>query len=286
VKVLIPYDGSEYSEAIFEDLAIAGLPTDSEITLFYVVESEPSRSDAEAIKKFEHAIQQGELLIESTVQWFRNRYPYFKFEGLCGMGTPSTEILLLAESSKCDLIILGSHGKRGLFRMFLGSVSLQVLKEARCSVRIVRRREGTPPTEKILLALDGSSYSEKALQEVIQRSWPPGTSIHAVHIDELLLITELHGLKGEEAAPYLQESKEIYQLMQHAEAELKKCNFAISSALKIGNPKYAILTEAQEWHATQIFLGAKGKSKLERLLVGSVSQAVALRAAITTEIVR
>ena len=52
-------------------------------------------------------------------------------------------ILDYAKATKCDCIVLGSHGRRGLDRFFMGSVSDAVARHAHCSVHIVRIREST-----------------------------------------------------------------------------------------------------------------------------------------------
>jgi nucleotide-binding universal stress UspA family protein len=48
------------------------------------------------------------------------------------------EIIDLAKSWTADLIVMGSHGRTGVSRLFLGSVAEDVLKDAPCSVEIVK----------------------------------------------------------------------------------------------------------------------------------------------------
>jgi len=53
--------------------------------------------------------------------------------------TPAGAILAAAEEWKVDLIVMGSHGRRGFDRLILGSVSESVALHAKCSVEVVRR---------------------------------------------------------------------------------------------------------------------------------------------------
>src|SRR6185312_14962993 len=53
-----------------------------------------------------------------------------------------------------------------------------------------------------------------------------------------------------------------------------------------GDPKKLLVEEARRWKADAIFVGAKGHSRLERFLIGSVSAAIAARAPCTVEVVR
>jgi nucleotide-binding universal stress UspA family protein len=62
------------------------------------------------------------------------------------IGKPAEEILSLAQEVGADLIYVGSHGKRGLERLLLGSVSERIVREARCAV-IVARPKGYPHVE-------------------------------------------------------------------------------------------------------------------------------------------
>jgi nucleotide-binding universal stress UspA family protein len=53
-------------------------------------------------------------------------------------GHPATEILRVAEETCCDVIVMGTHGRTGLGRLFLGSVAEQVLRRAPCPVVTAR----------------------------------------------------------------------------------------------------------------------------------------------------
>lgn len=69
----------------------------------------------------------------------------FKVATLAVMGEPAATIIDLAEQEKPDLIVMGSHGKSGLQRFLLGSVSEQVLRYAPTSVLVIKLpREAAP----------------------------------------------------------------------------------------------------------------------------------------------
>ncbi len=68
--------------------------------------------------------------------------------------------------------------------------------------------------------------------------------------------------------------------------ELSAIGLIASTLVVVGNPKTYLVEEAERWEAHCIFLGAKGHNSIERLLLGSVSAAVAARAHCSVEIVR
>jgi nucleotide-binding universal stress UspA family protein len=57
-------------------------------------------------------------------------------------GSPKQEIVVAAERLNADLIIMGSHGRRGLSRLLMGSVSRSVASQAHCSVWIIIPQSG------------------------------------------------------------------------------------------------------------------------------------------------
>jgi nucleotide-binding universal stress UspA family protein len=64
--------------------------------------------------------------------------PTIQVEHRLIIGTAATEILQVAEEAKCDLIVLGTHGRRGLGRLLMGSVAEQVVRRAPCPVMTVK----------------------------------------------------------------------------------------------------------------------------------------------------
>ena len=100
-------------------------------------------------------------------------------------GIPGGEILSAIEKYKIDLAVLGTHGRTGLNRFLLGSVSEWVLTEAPCSVLIVRGEIGNrvrkPKGLNILIGIDGSPDSEAAIQ-FISKIKLPSSRVTVCHI--------------------------------------------------------------------------------------------------------
>lgn len=60
-------------------------------------------------------------------------------------GSPTERILALAEDLKADMIVVGTHGRKGIQRLMVGSVAENVLRHARCPVLVVRQKHHHPP---------------------------------------------------------------------------------------------------------------------------------------------
>lgn len=71
-------------------------------------------------------------------------------------GDPATEVVRYAKDASMDLIVMGTHGRTGLERLLMGSVAEKVLREAPCSVLVVKLPKGIPVAEKREVAVAGS----------------------------------------------------------------------------------------------------------------------------------
>ncbi len=66
--------------------------------------------------------------------WPEPAVPGVEIEHRVAEGDAVSEILRLAEREKCDLLVLGTHGRTGLYRWLVGSVAEEVLRRAHCPV--------------------------------------------------------------------------------------------------------------------------------------------------------
>ena len=73
--------------------------------------------------------------------------PQVAFEHRSALGDPATEICRIAADEGAEMIILGTHGRTGLFRLLMGSVAESILRRAPCPV-LVYRDPGQPATNR------------------------------------------------------------------------------------------------------------------------------------------
>lgn len=159
---------------------------------------------------------------------------------------------------------------------------------------LVRERTGNPGSRegrmKVLLPVDGSDYSNTAVQEFLRRPWPTGTQVEVLSvahpapefIDPMLVGRAVHLETLEKA------TKRARQNVDEAAGEIMRATPSLRVSTKVaeGTPKEAILQEAEAWGADLIMLGSHGYGAAMRFLLGSVSHAVALHATCSVEIVR
>lgn len=304
MKVLIAYDGSPCGDDALVDLQRAGLTDDVEAIVLSVadywllpegdtdappqpVTTVPQDTNATAAAMLERA----KINAASAAERLQRQFPRWKISAESAADSPSWGIVQKAETWGADLIVVGSHGYSSLGRWVLGSVSQTVLTQAPCSVRIARGRH-TPVGRplRILVGVDGSVESEFAVRAVAQRNWPAGTDIHLVMVvnPAILDIINSSTLAGEDDRPKGHVDFRITKMLEHF-VDLARQNPAaatVSTSLLPGDPKKVLPKEAELWGADCIFIGSRGLSNWERLLLGSVSTAVAVRTQCPVEVVR
>ena len=145
---------------------------------------------------------------------------------------------------------------------------------------------------KILIAVDGSPYSDAAIDEVVHRPWPPQSEVKVIKAAETPLVV---GMEPWAASPeyFEQLEKSIRDaakaVIESALLKLKTTEdktLKISSEIIQGPPRQVIVEEAERWGADLIVMGSRGLGAWNRLLLGSVSSAVVHHAKCSVEIVR
>lgn len=145
---------------------------------------------------------------------------------------------------------------------------------------------------KILIGVDGSEYSDAALDEVSQRTWPDRSQILVVNAFEIPVspTPEAWSLPPD----YYERLDRVIRtqadvVLKAAEKQLRSRlggSVEIKSKAILGSPKRVILDEADSFKADLIVVGSHGYPTWERLLLGSVSQAVVSHAKCSVEVVR
>lgn len=147
-KVLYATDGSSFSVDAGKVLASIPLPQDAEITVLNVIfspfEDIPEKFAMEINSKMKETVaemrskefKESDSILEKARQELKSHYS--NIEIMSRIGNPTDEILKTAETLETDIIAVGSSGMRGIKGM-LGSISRNILNQARCSVLIGKR---------------------------------------------------------------------------------------------------------------------------------------------------
>jgi nucleotide-binding universal stress UspA family protein len=314
MKILIAYDGSESADIAIDGLQRAGFPNENvdanvvSIGEVWLPPAEPAEVDGdsfpikvppglkEARERASQVMDEAESLAQRGSKRVQELFSGWRVTHQVRNGSPGFELLDSARAWSADLIVVGSHGHTAISRFVLGSVSQRVLTEAATSVHVGRANPGTGKSgERILVGVDGSPGALAAVRAVAKRHWTEGSEIRIVVADDVirgnpiwLLIPPVRDFVNEVRT---EERTQAEQFAFAAAKELREGlgdrNLTVSSVVQTGDPRQVLIKHAEEFGADCIFTGATGFSnRLERVILGSVSTAVAARAHCSVEVVR
>jgi nucleotide-binding universal stress UspA family protein len=308
MKILIAYDGSECADAALDDLKSAGLPKTAEALVLSVADvflPPPINEEVDntvpmyvpagirrAHERAERELKEAESMAKRASEQIKKSFPQWQVRPKALADSPAWGLISKADEWKADLIVVGAHGHSVLGgRLILGSVSQRVLYEASCSVRVARGpREKVGSPLRLVIGIDNSACSSTAVDAVYRREWPTGTEVRLLTIVDTVMPFTADPSQPSEMK-WIEVGDEnnwdqVRQIFEPSAEKLRSAGLDASVLIKAGNPKDAIIKEAEDWGADCIFVGAKGLRGIDRLLLGSVSGAVSARAHCSVEVVR
>src|SRR5262249_26319771 len=283
----------EQADAALDDLRRAGLPRDAEALIVTVAEVAPPPLSvsgiagdgldpermASAVTYASNAISQAREFARLGGERIKSSFPEWEVNAEYLVGDPADALMELATNWGADLIVVGSQGRSAIGRLILGSVSRKIVTEARCHVRVARAAitKGDRPA-RIIIGMDGSSFANAAVDVVTARHRPAGGE------GRVVTVTKPFHMYGE--TPAMQKSR-VRVFQDAAMAEISEAGLAVSSKVIEGDPKRALIEEAEAWGANCIFIGSRGlNGALQRFFLGSVSTGVVTNASCSVEVVR
>jgi hypothetical protein len=253
-KLMVATDGSEYSESAIREAINLAKVCSSKLFAVSIV-----TTNLEFETVVPQVMEKDEKEAREHLESVKNRAAK---EGIdCDAivrlsDEPFQEIIDLAGKNKVNIIIIGTHGRTGLKRLMMGSVTAKVIGHSPCNVLVVPLHAKVE-CRNILLATDGSKYSDAAASEAMGIAKKCGSSLFVISVASA--DTEVASAAGN-----------VKKVTGMAEKE----NIHIESIAVKGKPYEAIIETAKQKRADLIIMGSQGRTGLERLLMGSVTERV------------
>ncbi len=276
-RILCPIDFSEFSERAYDYAQSLAWHYKATLFLQHVIDSlaPPFHRNPfpDSYNEICQALRAG---AERQLQEFAEKHTREGILPHCSVrdGAVTELILEFAEAQAVNLIVIGTHGLRGIDRLTLGSVTEKVLRKAHCPVLAIRKpaHDLVIPGEKpdlirlhrILYCTDFSDNSEQAFDHAV--------SLAAEYKAELTL---LHVLAGIADSADIQ--NEIAKVMESLEERVspetrKKCT--TKAVVRIGKAYQQIIELALESQTDLIIMGVRGRDALDLALFGSTTYRV------------
>jgi len=137
-RILLPVDFSDCSRKAMTYASSFARQFQAELLLLHAVEpAAPAAMAAEFVPPEGESLEEAAKLLAT----WRNTCGAPSSKAVIRTGVAHQEIVRAAEEGNVDLIVIGTHGRRGLVHFLLGSTAERVVREAGCPVLVVRERE-------------------------------------------------------------------------------------------------------------------------------------------------
>jgi nucleotide-binding universal stress UspA family protein len=283
-RILIPLDGSKTAENVLPYARTLANTLKIPVELIGVVDigALAGHLVAEKARYLDVIIAEAEASSRVYLERVGRTFPTEKVAYSVQRGIPAEAIIERAGSDKNTLIAMATHGRSGINRWLLGSVTEKVLRGASNPLLLVRateeaKTEGEAPLKSVIVPLDGSPLAETVLPTVVEISKKlsleiilfraynipynvyAGEGYYAVNLDDLL-----EGVR-EEASDYLEKKSE----------ELKKQGAEkVSCVVKQGLSADEIISFGKKTPDNLIGMCTHGRSGVKRWVLGSVTETV------------
>ena len=275
MKILVPIDGSEFSNHSLEFVASRTtlLGSNPEIELMSVQAPVPARASrligSGSLRGYYD--EEANTVLEPAVKELEKA------------GVKAATRFAVGESG-ADLIIMGSHGRSALKGLLLGSVTNSVLALSKKPVLILRNKTA-PQTDslKVGVAVDGSSYGEKAVEYILKNhdlfgKDPVFYLMNVVSDYAGVVMPDMAGM----ALPTLNES-EVRAMQREAFDEavgpvrdkFTQLGFKVEEICLVGNPGDEIAAFANKEGLDVIVMGTRGYGAFKAAVLGSTATRIA-----------
>ncbi len=294
MKILVAVDPSQHAREAIRFVKSVEWPKKSEIYLIHVIEMKntsipipsggPSsweRVISQARGKF---VTEARLFLERTKKEILDQGSYI-IKLLLVEGLPGEEILQAVKGYQIDLVILGTRGLSNVKRFLLGSTSDSVMREASCSVLLVRGKLSQVTMGKgaarILLTTDGSSGALNTVRMLGLLTFKTPPRVTVTHVvgrpaylegwywgkgkaEFMRLVEQLLEKAQKDGASHLEDISQM----------VKGLNVKVDTLLSKGDPADEILKTAERLKAKLIIVEAKGFNGTKPILLGGVARKI------------
>ena len=289
-NVLCPVDFSDISQHAFDHAAAIARWYEARVTLLYVFPNLPvldlpplvleapdrERLIAKMRRMAEHA---PDVPIDVRVQ----QAAYIH-----------EEILAQLEATGADLLVLGTHGRSGFQRLFLGSVTEKVIRKACCPTLVVPpRAPDVAPTapvrfRRILCPVDFSESSLRAFAHAVNVAEEADAHLTLLHVVETPTVISPEPAAFEIDLARLREAAvtETRRRLHELIPDAARTYCTVETAVVQGSPHREILRQAADLRSDLIVMGVHGRGAVDVLLFGSTTHHVIRASACPVLIVR
>lgn len=280
MKLLLPTDGSDYSEGAARFLSQLAFTREDEITVLHVISWVPFQDDVEShyvsLKQIKQDI--APKILDSAVNILKPLPAKVSTESM--EGNPDKSIIDFADTADIDLIVMGARGLKGIRQLIVGSVTRSVAINSPKPVLVIKLPQFAASAKlKILFATDGSDHADSAGAFLTSMPFHRDSEITVLNvvwsavsdIPERLYLEIGEQIKDDVAKARANEFEASEEVLGPAVKYFKERFPNVNGLTRVGDPSSEILSLAEESRADIIVVGCRGMKGVKGML-GSVSR--------------
>lgn len=282
MKILLPTDGSEYSEGAARFLTALDLSPQDEVNVFHVISGVPFKDDRDSYHSAVRKIRQeiAPRILDSTVEILRPLKA--RVSTALVDGYPGKSVIDVAMDTDADLVVMGARGLKSVKSFFLGSVTRWVAINSPKPTLVIKPPQWQAPEKmRVLFATDGSECAYTAgkfLASVPFREDAEVTILNVIwsalsDIPERYAMEVNERMKEVVARSRTEEYADSERVIEETGKILAKRFAKIDGMTKSGDAAHEILENAEKLGADIIAVGSRGLRGLKGMM-GSVSRNV------------
>lgn len=274
-RILVPVDFSDYSDNAVEYALFLAKNYDGAVTLLHVLTQFHFKSnELHKLKEFEKILQDREYEYKKALnthgQIAKLRGIKIKSKIIRGVSPANTILEFLG--NKFDLVVIGTHGHTGFKKWVYGSVAENVVRLSKTPIVTINNKFKKQIIEKILVPIDFSSYTKRAITRGIEISKKFRARLIFFYVFEhgFHPTFDVSGVNSIfEADPDLEE-RTIKYMVKFTGIPKNAASYAVEE----GKPHKQIKKYVEENNIDLVIMATRGRSELEHFLIGSNAERV------------
>ena len=281
-NVLVAIGGSPWSDAALSYAISLVAATGADLTILTVLASPVAYTMPDVMSSSELLMEsierQGhELIAQASARADAAEVPH---NAVAKWGSVPETILQTAQEGRCDLIILGSRVITGWKRLMIGRTLNAVSARCEQPLLVVKHPPavdlGQPTWRRLLVATGGSPWSDMAVDHALELAQENGLEVCILCVDA----------SRAAAGDPLDDNSATKDILANAEARAAAAGVTYEAHLAYGDVTEAVLETASRRQCDAIVMGSRGMTGLKRLMIGSISNAVAAKSLLPVMIVK
>jgi len=269
-NVLVPFDGSEGAGAVLDHASELAHWADATIQVLYVADTTRDSVTVVEGETVDALVQEGEDVVDEAAKTLETLGVAYETDVV--QGNPAPTIVEYAERYDQDLVVMPTHGREGLSRYLIGSVSEKVVRLSSVPVLTVRMQPDETlafPYENVLVPTDGSDAATHAAEHTLSLAASLDATVHVLSVvDEATLGLDVRSTISEEESE--RAATDAVEAIV-SEAETRGVTNTVRH-IEHGTPVEEILDCIESNDIDAVGMGATGRRATDRILLGSVAE--------------